>query len=122
MVGASQCHEQSCITYNLLTHATKTLTPAQHYTHIKKARTHTQTGQSIGTMNALAALVSYLPAADPSLFTVKEGNSQLPKRLIGRMAAGGWGRLEGGRGVREVRQLADGRFVLNITGGNETGE
>lgn len=70
--------------------------------------------QPIDQMNALAALVSYLPAADPSLFSIQEGNSQLPGKLLARAVARGRARVLLGRGVREVRRLKDGRYDLIV--------
>jgi len=71
--------------------------------------------QPIGRLNALAALVSYLPAADPRLYCIEEGNAQLPARLLDAAAAGGRAALRFGVGVRQVTQLADGRFELVTT-------
>ena len=68
-------------------------------------------------MNALAALVSYLPAADPSLYCIKEGNAALPAALLSAAAAGGWAHLRAGEGVASVARGDDGRFTLNTTAG-----
>ena len=72
--------------------------------------------QPLGSMNAMAALVSYLPASDPRLYQIAEGNGQLPAKLLEAAAAGGRARLLTGAGVREVARLGDGRYLLNVSG------
>ncbi|KAI8469589.1 MAG: Prenylcysteine lyase-domain-containing protein [Monoraphidium minutum] len=51
--------------------------------------------QPISHMNAMAALVSYLPAADPRLYRVAGGNGQLPAKLLEAAAAAGRARPAG---------------------------
>lgn len=72
--------------------------------------------QAISTMNAMAALVSYLPAADPSLVSIQGGNSLLPLRLLEHAERDGRARVRLGAGVTEVTRLGDGRYQLNVTG------
>lgn len=67
-------------------------------------------------MNALAALVSYLPAADPSVRAVAEGLSEISRRALSEAAARGRAALRLGAGVTAVARGADGRYLLNVTG------
>lgn len=73
--------------------------------------------QDIQTMNALAALVSYLPAADARLLSVAAGNAALPAALIEKGAREGWAALKTGVAVREAARGGDGRYTLNTTAG-----
>lgn len=61
------------------------------------------------TLNALAGMVSMLPAMDPRVFKIKGGNEQLPQRLL----QGAGVHLKRGWSVEEVRSAKGCRFELH---------
>ncbi|KAF8056474.1 PCYOX1 [Scenedesmus sp. PABB004] len=62
-------------------------------------------------LNAMAGLVSYLPAAAPEVYAIKEGNSALPAALV---AAAGLEALHLRAAVAAVRREPGGAFSLDV--------
>eukprot|EP00879_Flechtneria_rotunda_P022346 GHRR01023577.1.p1 GENE.GHRR01023577.1~~GHRR01023577.1.p1 ORF type:complete len:446 (+),score=200.88 GHRR01023577.1:606-1943(+) len=62
-------------------------------------------------MNALAGLVSYLPAADPDVYMIKEGNAALPHKLAARL---GLQAVHTGAAVTAVQLDSNGQYMLTI--------
>lgn len=63
------------------------------------------------TLNALAGMVSMLPAVDSRVFKIKGGNQLLPQRLLLKARA----HVKRGWSVEEVRGIAKGCFQLHAT-------